>query len=142
MGLMLKKINMDHQLMINTSQKVAQDQISLLSLFQAVMLMLEASIYQKKPVVGTSQRNIGPSRVPKADSLKKGPSRVPRKLTSNITKQDKTKTASQIIARNKSNVKTEVNPKVSGKKTVAKNVCQSKPTVTTFKKPSVIKEEK
>jgi len=96
----------------------------------------------KKPVVGTSQRNIGPSRVPKADSLKKGPSRVPRKLTSNITKQDKTKTASQIIARNKSNVKTEVNPKVSGKKTVAKNVCQSKPTVTTFKKPSVIKEEK
>jgi len=101
-------------------------------------------VVKKPAVAATSQKKIGPSRVPRVDAFKKGATRVPHKPSE--TKQDRLKPSGQKTTLSRSNVKTEAKPsvqsKVLTKKTSNKNVNQSAPTVPPCDELKVVKEQK
>ena len=101
----------------------------------------------KKPAVtATSQKKIGPGRVPRVDTLKKGATRVPHKPVVKASKQDKSKPSGYKTTLSRSNHKTETKPSVSNKvltkKTNNVNIDQSAPTVSSCHEPKVVKEQK
>jgi len=105
-------------------------------------------IVKKSAVAETSQKKIGPSRVPRVDTFKKGPTRVPHRsvVKPSGTKQDKSKQSSQKTTFSRLNAKTETKPsvpsKVLTKKINTKNIDQSVPSIPSCNEHEVVKEQK